>query len=408
MRLLSLHPHLHISGSHCSRDSGPPGSSAGHPIAEKVLAPNTPVTGLLEVTDKGHGFIRSEIRKFKAVPADPYVPSDLIKRSQLRPGVMVTVETGHNKKGPGPLVTRITQVNGKPLNEYHSMMSFGDLTVIDPRAKLKLETPGGPLSMRVMDLLCPIGRGQRGLIVAPPKTGKTTLLKEIAQAVITNHPDIKVFILLVDERPEEVTDFRRTLNAEVWASNSDEDVPSHVRTARMVIERAKRMVEFGSHVLVMLDSITRLGRAFNHFVGSSGRTMSGGIDAQAMQEPRSMFGSARNIEDGGSLTIMASALIDTGSRMDELIFQEFKGTGNMELVLSKKLAERRVWPAIDLPASGTRKEELLLGPELALKMGLIRRDLVGRDSVQAMETLLKVLGKFKTNEEFLKAATIPQ
>jgi len=256
--------------------------------------------------------------------------------------------------------------------------------------------------MRIIDILTPMGRGQRGLIVAPPKTGKTTLLKQIAEAVNKNHPDMKVFVLLIDERPEEVTDFRRSLpNCEVWASNTDEDIESHVRTARMVTERAKRLVEGGGHVMVILDSITRVGRAFNHFVGSSGRTMSGGIDATAMQEPRSMFGSARNIENGGSLTIMASALIDTGSRMDELIFQEFKGTGNMELVLSKKLAERRIWPAIDLPASGTRKEEYLLGPEGARKAGMLRRDLVSRDPASAMESLLKVMQKFPTNEQFM-------
>jgi transcription termination factor Rho len=372
-------------------------------FAEQHLAPPPPnaVSGLLEITDKGHGFLRSEQRKFKAVPADPYVPADLIKRMQLRMGLIVTADTQQNKRGPGPLVTRVNQVNGKPLNDYHQMVAFPDLTVIDPRQAIRLETPGGPPSMRIMDLLAPIGRGQRGLIVAPPKTGKTTLLKEIAAATMQNHPDMKVFVLLIDERPEEVTDFRRSLPAEVWSSNSDEDVPSHVRTARMVIERARRMVEFGSHVLVILDSITRLGRAFNHFVGSSGRTMSGGIDAQAMQEPRAMFGSARNIEHGGSLTIIASALIDTGSRMDELIFQEFKGTGNMELVLSKKLAERRMWPAFDLPASGTRKEELLLSPEAVKKTAIMRRDLVARDPIQAMEALLHAMKKFPTNAEFL-------
>ena len=361
------------------------------------------VSGLLEITEKGHGFLRSEVRKFKPVPADPYVSADLIKRLQLRMGLIVSGEAQPNKRGPGPLLTRINEVNSKPLDEYHQMLAFPDLTVIDPHEPIRLETPGGPPSMRIMDLLTPIGRGQRGLIVAPPKTGKTTLLKEIAAAALHNHPDMKVFVLLIDERPEEVTDFRRSLPAEVWSSNSDEDVPSHVRTARMVIERARRMVEFGKHVLVMLDSITRLGRAFNHHVGSSGRTMSGGIDAQAMQEPRAMFGSARNIEHGGSLTIMASALIDTGSKMDELIFQEFKGTGNMELVLSKKLAERRMWPAFDLPASGTRKEELLLGKALAEKIGAVRRDLLARDPVQAMEALLKAMKKYPTNLEFLQS-----
>ena len=360
--------------------------------------------GMLEITDKGHGYLRTPERRYRPVPTDPYVPADVIKRTQLRPGLVLHVNTGPNKRGPGPLVTYVNQVEGKPLREYFTTPHFQELVVIDPRERLRMETPGGPASMRIMEILTPIGRGQRGLIVAPPKTGKTTLLKQIAEATSKNYPDVKVFVLLIDERPEEVTDFRRSLPmCEVWASNTDEDIDSHVRTARMVTERAKRLVEFGQHVMVILDSITRVGRAFNHFVGSSGRTMSGGIDATAMQEPRSMFGSARNIEHGGSLTIIASALIDTGSRMDELIFQEFKGTGNMELVLSRKLAERRMWPAIDLPASGTRKEELLLGVEGARKIGLLRRDLVSRDPVQAMEALLKAMQKFPSNEQFLSS-----
>ncbi len=374
----------------------------------EVLADNRnpppQVIGMLEVTDKGHGYLRMEAKRYRPQTVDPYVPSDVIKRTQLRPGLFLSVNTGPNKRGPGPLVTYVNQVEGRPLRDYHHVAYFQDLTVIDPRQPLKLETPGGSVSMRIMDLLTPIGRGQRGLIVAPPPTGKTTLLKEIAQATNKNNPEMKVFVLLIDERPEEVTDFRRSLpGCEVWASNTDEDIDSHVRTARMVIERARRLVEFGQHVMVILDSITRVGRAFNHFVGSSGRTMSGGIDAQAMQEPRAMFGSARNIEHGGSITIIASALIDTGSRMDELIFNEFKGTGNMELVLSKKLAERRTWPAIDLPASGTRKEEILLGPLVAQKVALLRRDLASRDPVQAMEALLAAMKKFPTNAQFLSS-----
>ncbi len=367
---------------------------------------NQPQTvGMLEVTEKGHGYLRMEAKRYRPQTIDPYVPADVIKRTQLRAGLMLSVNTGLNKRGPGPLVTYINQIEGKPLRDYFHTPFFQDLVVIDPRERIRLEVPqqeGGNASMRIMELLAPIGKGQRGLIVAPPKTGKTTLLKQIADSTAKNHPDMKVFIMLIDERPEEVTDFRRSLpNCEVWASNTDEDIDSHIRTARMVTERAKRLVEFGQHVMVIIDSITRVARAFNHYVGSSGRTMSGGIDSTAMQEPRSMFGAARNIEHGGSLTIIASALVDTGSRMDELIFQEFKGTGNMELVLSKKLSERRTWPAIDLPASGTRKEELLLGPEVARKIGLLRRDLTSRDQVQAMEALLKAMQKFPTNEQFL-------
>ncbi len=365
------------------------------------------MTGLLEITEKGQGFLRFESRKFKPVPADPTVSAEVIARDHLRPGLMVTATAKSNGRSPAPAVMDIVSVNGKTLEEYWQMPAFGDLTVIDPRERLKLETVGGPISMRIMDLLTPIGRGQRGLIVAPPKTGKTTLLKQIAEATLRNHPDMKVFILLVDERPEEVTDFRRTLNAEVWASNNDEDVLSHVRTARTVIERARRMVEFGHHVMVVLDSLTRLGRAFNHFVGSSGRTMTGGVDSGALVEPRAIFGSARNIENGGSLTIIASCLIETGSKMDDLIFQEFKGTGNMELVLSRKLAERRVWPAIDLPASGTRKEELLLGATHAYKSGMLRRDLIGRDPVAAMDVLVKALSRYQANAQFWESLASP-
>ena len=365
------------------------------------------VTGLLEITEKGHGLLRTQQRKFKPNPTDVMVSSEMIEALHLRPGLILTGTLNSNGKGSVDQVAEIISVNGKTPAEYQRITPFSELTVIDPRQRIVLETKGGPESMRIMDMLTPIGRGQRGLIVAPPKTGKTTLLKQIAEAALINHPDMKVFILLIDERPEEVTDFRRSLSAEVWASNNDEDVPSHVRAARGMIERARRLVEFGADVLVVLDSITRLGRAFNHFVGSSGRTMSGGVDSSALLEPRSIFGAARNIEHGGSLTIIASALIDTGSRMDELIFQEFKGTGNMEVVLSRKLAERRVWPAIDLPVSGTRKEELLLGPEMAHKSALLRRNLIHRDPVQAMQTLLTAMKKYPTNTEFLNSFREP-
>ncbi len=362
---------------------------------------STTVSGLLEINDKGIGFLRSEQRKYKAVPADPTLSVEFIAENHLKAGLQVTAVAKPGNRGPSPVVSEIIDVNGRSLQDYWQMTSFPDLTVIDPRVKIQLETPGGPASMRIMDLLTPIGFGQRGLIVAPPKTGKTTLLKQIAEAISINHPDVTLLILLVDERPEEVTDFRRSLKAEVWASNNDEDVPSHIRTSRLVIERSRRMVECGQHVVVLLDSITRMGRAFNHFVGNSGRTMSGGVDSAALQEPRALFGSARNIENGGSLTIIASALIETGSRMDDLIFQEFKGTGNMELVLSRKLAERRVWPAIDLGASGTRKEELLLGPQVAKQTGQLRRQLVGRDPVVSMDALIKGVNRYKTNREFL-------
>ncbi len=365
---------------------------------------STLVTGLLEINEKGAGYLRQQSRKFRPSPDDIFLQPDIIRKFNLRSGLWLTVQVnaGRRSGSGGPQASFVNDINGQPVPDYMRLRELGEAIVIDPRERIKLEIPNGPLTMRVMDLVTPIGRGQRGLIVAPPKTGKTTLLKHIAQGVLHNHKDIYVFVMLIDERPEEVTDFRRTLpEANVWASNSDEDYESHVRTARLVIEQAKRMVEYGHHVMVIMDSITRLGRAFNHYVGNSGRTMSGGIDSQAMQEPRTMFGAARNIERGGSLTIIASALIDTGSRMDELIFQEFKGTGNMELVLSRKLAERRIWPAIDIPASGTRKEELLLGFDVARKMAFMRRDLVQRDTVAAMDVLLKALARFKNNDEFL-------
>jgi transcription termination factor Rho len=362
---------------------------------------STAVTGVLEINDKGVGFLRSEQRKYKAVPADPTLTAEFIAENHLKAGLTVEAFASPGSRGPAPVVSEILSVNGRSLQDYWQMTSFPDLTVIDPRVKIQLETPGGPASMRIMDLLTPIGFGQRGLIVAPPKTGKTTLLKQIAEAISINHPETTLLILLVDERPEEVTDFRRSLKAEVWASNNDEDVPSHIRTSRLVIERSRRLVECGQHVVVLLDSITRMGRAFNHFVGSSGRTMTGGVDSGALQEPRALFGSARNIENGGSLTIIASALIETGSRMDDLIFQEFKGTGNMELVLSRKLAERRIWPAIDLGGSGTRKEELLLGPQVARQTAQLRRRLIGRDPVISMDALIKGINRYKTNSEFL-------
>jgi transcription termination factor Rho len=255
-----------------------------------------------------------------------------------------------------------------------------------------------------MDLIAPIGKGTRGLIVAAPRTGKTTLLHHVADAILTNHPDVHTMVLLVDERPEETTDFRRSIKGgEVIASTNDQTIEEHVRTAKMAIERAKRMVEFGRDVFIVLDSITRLARAFNNYIGSTGRTMTGGLDARAMEQPRRIFASARKAEEGGSLTIIATALIETGSRMDELIFQEFKGTGNLELVLDRKIAEQRYWPAVDINASGTRREELLLSPKELEGITRLRRALSGAPPVEAIQKLLNGLGKLKTNKEFLKA-----
>ena len=279
-----------------------------------------------------------------------------------------------------------------------------DLTAIDPKQAVRFETHGGPMSMRIVDLLTPIGLGQRGLIVAAPRTGKTVLLQQMAAGIAANHPDVYMMVLLIDERPEEVTDMRRTVHGEVVASSADSDIASHVRIARLMVEKAKRMVECGRDVLILLDSLTRLGRAFNAGIRHSGRIMSGGLDANALQEPKSIFGTARNVEEGGSITIVATALIETGSRMDDVIFNEFQGTGNMEIVLCRELANKRIWPAINLERSGTRKEELLLDEATLETSFAIRRSFSGKSPEREMEMLLAKLGKTPNNHVFVKQA----
>jgi transcription termination factor Rho len=288
-----------------------------------------------------------------------------------------------------------------PFAEFVKSVRFENLTTIDPIEKFRLETTPDLLETRVIDLVTPIGKGTRGLIVAPPRTGKTTILKQIANAVAANHPEVIVIVLLIDERPEEVTDFQRSVKAEVVASSNDMDLETHVRLSRFTIERCRRLVETGRDVFVLLDSITRVARAYNSVHGGSGRTMTGGVDARALEIPRKMFAAARKIEHGGSLTIVATALVDTGSRMDELIFQEFKGTGNMELVLDRKLSDRRLFPAIDIPKSGTRKEEKLFPAKQIDAVRKLRRMMVELNPVEAMETLLGAVRKYKTNEELL-------
>jgi len=278
---------------------------------------------------------------------------------------------------------------------------WDELTPIDPYEQIRLETGSQPLTTRAMDLLTPIGKGQRGLIVAPPRTGKTVMLQHIATAVTANHPEMHLIVLLIDERPEEVTDIRRNVQGEVIASSSDRDAAHHVRTAELVIERAKRLTEQGKSVFVLLDSLTRLARAYNKHAGNSGRTLSGGVDSRAMDMPKRLFGSARLFEEGGSLTILGTALIETGSRMDDVIFQEFKGTGNMELVLDRKLADRRVYPAIDVSQSGTRKEERILTPEVLERVTMLRRAIMSMNPVQAMEKVVEQMAKTANNEEFL-------
>ncbi len=357
--------------------------------------------GVLEMHPKGYGFLRDSARNFAAQSGDAYVPAPLISKHGLREGLLLTGPLDPARKGSGgPRLGRLETIEGQPPDKY-VRRTFDDLTPIDPHERIRLETGPEPLTTRVMDLLTPIGKGQRGLIVAPPRTGKTILLQHIAQAVAKNHPEMVLMVLLIDERPEEVTEMRRTIRGEVFASSSDRDSVSHARLAELVMERAKRLAEQRRQVFVLLDSITRLSRAYNRNVGNSGRTMSGGIDSRAMEVPRRLFGSARAFEEGGSLTVMGTALIDTGSRMDDYIFQEFKGTGNMELVLDRKLADRRIFPAMDISQSGTRKEERLMDPEVLRRVTLLRRTLVSMRPVEAMEQLVKQLGKHPSNEAFL-------
>jgi transcription termination factor Rho len=329
------------------------------------------------------------------------VTPEIVRRFALRDGMWIYGETRRGNRGPQ--LTRLNKINEEEPTKYQGLRPFEELTTINPNRKIKLETVPDRYTTRIMDLMTPLGMGQRGLIVAPPRTGKTTLLHHIADAVVKNHPEMKLIILLVDERPEEVTDFRRSCpQAEIMASSNDSDIKSHTRIAQLAVERAKRLVEAGKDVFILLDSITRTARAFNNAMGGGGRTMSGGIDARAMETPRKLFSAARNTEEAGSLTIVATALIETGSRMDELIFQEFKGTGNMEMVLDRKISDQRIYPAVDIFLSGTRREELLLQSWELEKINLIRRGLAGHKPGEAIERLLTFVKKFPTNEQMLK------
>jgi transcription termination factor Rho len=357
--------------------------------------------GIIEISGKGFGFLRDAKRNFVQTPNDIFVTPEIVRRFALRDGMWIYGETRRGNRGPQ--LVRLNKINEDEPTKYQGLRPFEELTTINPNRKIKLETVPDRYTTRIMDLMTPLGMGQRGLIVAPPRTGKTTLLHHIADAVVKNHPDMKLIILLVDERPEEVTDFRRSCpQAEIMASSNDSDIKSHTRIAQLAVERAKRLVEAGKDVFILLDSITRTARAFNNAMGGGGRTMSGGIDARAMETPRKLFSAARNTEEAGSLTIVATALIDTGSRMDELIFQEFKGTGNMEMVLDRKISDQRIYPAVDIFLSGTRREELLLQPWELEKINLIRRGLAGHKPGEAIERLLMFVKKFPTNEQMLK------
>ncbi|MDF1809502.1 MAG: transcription termination factor Rho [Phycisphaerales bacterium] len=399
----------------------------------------TTLSGILEWPKRSEGRIRQQsenAHKTLQAPDDPFVPVHFGESLPLRDGLRVEVEVVEKKprrrrrgrgspsvRKPRPVVERFIEIEGMTPEEFASRKQFADLTSIDPAPRLSLEYPGCPPVCRLIDLFCPIGRGQRGLIVSPPKAGKTTLLKDITTAVLINHPDVHVMAMLIDERPEEVTDFLRTFHGtaaqrdgekpfdkpwkpeqiELFASSNDHDVARHVELSISTIKRAKSMVESGKHVFIVLDSLTRLGRAFNRSGkhANSGRTMSGGIDSKALEVPKQIFGAARNTEEGGSLTIIATCLVDTGSQGDQVIFEEFKGTGNMELILDRKIAEKRLFPAINLAASGTRKEDLLIDEKPLQTITALRRRMLNMPPPQQVEQLLAALQRFESNEQLV-------
>jgi transcription termination factor Rho len=379
-------------------------------LEQSVLATKQVLTGVgvLEILPEGYGFLRSQDWNYVHGSDDIYVSPSQIKRFNLRTGDTITGEVRPPKAGERYLaLLRVGSVNGTDPEEARERGEFDNLRPMYPDTRLKLEVLGneGTLAMRVVDLIAPIGQGQRGLIVSPPKAGKTTIIQEMANSISINSPEIHLIVLLIDERPEEVTDMRANVQAEVISSTFDESATRHIQVAEMVMEKAKRLVEHGTDVVILLDSITRLARAYNSNMPDSGRLLSGGLDANALQKPKQFFGAARNIEDGGSLTIVATALIETGSRMDEVIFEEFKGTGNMELVLDREISERRIFPAIDLNKSGTRKEELLLTDTELNRVFLLRSFLADMPPSEAIEFLLARMDKTHSNGEFLDAMT---
>ena len=364
--------------------------------------PVIPVHGYLLVREKGSPMLVSAKSGFVAANSDPLVPTELIKKWHLESGLRIEAKARGNDR---PRVFEIDTIEGMPPEEYRAKaLPFQELISIDPLERYNLETEPDLVEPRVAELIAPLGMGQRCLIVSPPKAGKTTLLQQMAHAIAINHPNATIFVLLVDERPEEVTDWKRSIaRGEVFASSTDQSLESHIQISEMVFERARRLVEMGENVIVFMDSLTRMSRAFNNVQKGSGRIMSGGIDSRTMEKPRRFFGSARNVEDGGSLTVVATCLVDTGSRMDEVIFQEFKGTGNMEIVLDRRLFEKRIFPTINIPQSGTRKEEKLYSKEQVEKLYLMRRALSSLSPEAAMELLLQKVREFSSNDLFLQS-----
>lgn len=372
------------------------------PPAEPVPTSGT-TEGILELHPKGYGFLRAVANDYGARETDTFVSSSFVEKHNLREGLLIRGEIGPGTRGQGPRLLEIESIDGRTAEEFEQLEHFDNLTPINPFEQIKLETGPTPVTMRVMDLLTPIAKGQRALLVAPPRSGKTMLLQDIANAVSENHPEIHLICLLIDERPEEVTEMRRTIKGDVIASSMDEDVESHVRISQLIFERGKRLAEAGKDCFILMDSITRTARAFNKWMRGdrNSKIGTGGLDVRALDIPRKMFGTARRFDEGGSLTVCATALIDTGSRMDEAIFQEFKGTGNMELVLSRELAERRIWPAMDISRSGTRREEKILDPAVLEGVTMLRRSLVSMGPTEAMDQLIRTLTKFDSNQEFL-------
>ena len=363
--------------------------------------------GVLEILPDGFGFLRSPDTSFTASTDDIYISPSQVRRFNLHTGDMIEGEVRTPKDGERYFaLTKLDKVNGGPPEQNKHKVMFENLTPLFPKEQMRLERDikgDENITGRIIDIIAPIGRGQRALIVAPPKSGKTMMMQSIAHAITANHPDVHLMVLLVDERPEEVTEMQRTVKGEIIASTFDEPAARHVHVAEMVIERAKRLVELKKDVVILLDSITRLARAYNNVVPSSGKVLSGGVDAAALQRPKRFFGAARKVEEGGSLTIIATALVDTGSRMDEVIFEEFKGTGNSEVHLSRRLYEKRVFPAIELNKSGTRREELLLAPEILQKTRILRQFMYNMDEIESMELMIKKMKETKNNVEFFEA-----